>query len=96
MSMEVSGEIATEPCEAPSTAHLLELPEAPFDAIVLTAAPAAIPAPLKEQLKVGGRLVAPVGERVQQLRVLTRTVEGFASEDVTAVRFVPMTGRAQE
>ena len=70
--------------------------EAPFDAIVLTAAPAAIPAPLKEQLKVGGRLVAPVGERVQQLRVLTRTVEGFASEDVTAVRFVPMTGRAQE
>ncbi len=72
--------------------------EAPFDAIVVTAAPAKIPEPLKQQLKVGGRLVLPVGERNgrQELRVITRTRQGFRDEFVFRVRFVPMTGEASE
>lgn len=69
--------------------------EAPFDAIVVTAAPPKVPAPLKEQLAVGGRLVIPVGERFQELRVITRTRTGFDDRSVTPVRFVPMTGEAQ-
>ena len=68
---------------------------APFDAIVVTAAPPEIPQPLKDQLAVGGRLVVPVGEGVQDLVVLTRTADGFDRETVEAVRFVPMTGEAQ-
>ncbi|MEM9195849.1 MAG: protein-L-isoaspartate(D-aspartate) O-methyltransferase [Myxococcota bacterium] len=70
--------------------------EAPFDAIVVTAAPPEIPAPLREQLKVGGRLVIPVGERAQRLEVVTRTDRGFRTRNVIPVRFVPMTGKAQE
>ncbi|MFI5402528.1 MAG: protein-L-isoaspartate(D-aspartate) O-methyltransferase [Planctomycetota bacterium] len=70
--------------------------EAPFDAIVVTAAPPEVPEPLKNQLKVGGKLVLPVGTRSQQLRVITRTPEGFVEESLTPVRFVPMTGEAQK
>ena len=69
---------------------------APFDAIIVTAAPALIPTPLKEQLRVGGRLVIPVGERHQQLLVITRSEDGYREEDVFPVRFVPMTGAAQK
>lgn len=69
--------------------------EAPFDAIVVTAAPPEVPEPLKNQLKVGGKLVLPVGTRSQQLRVITRTPEGFVEEPLIHVRFVPMTGEAQ-
>jgi protein-L-isoaspartate(D-aspartate) O-methyltransferase len=69
--------------------------EAPFDAILLTAAPPQIPEPLRQQLKVGGRLVAPVGRGSQELVVVTRTAEGFKQRDVIPVRFVPMTGEAQ-
>jgi protein-L-isoaspartate(D-aspartate) O-methyltransferase len=68
---------------------------APFDAIVVTAAPPRVPAPLKEQLKVGGRLVIPVGDRWQELVVITRTATGFDEERVFPVAFVPMTGEAQ-
>jgi len=64
---------------------------APFDAILLTAAPASIPEPLKAQLAVGGRLVAPVGDEDQQLVVLTRGSTGFDRRVVGAVRFVPFT-----
>jgi len=70
--------------------------EAPFDAIIVTAAPPEVPEPLKDQLKVGGRLVLPVGTRTQHLRVLTRTPEGFVEHPLFEVRFVPMTGEAQE
>jgi protein-L-isoaspartate(D-aspartate) O-methyltransferase len=70
--------------------------EAPFDAIIVTAAPPEVPAPLKEQLAVGGRLVIPVGDEIQELRVITRTSSGFREEPSTAVRFVPMTGEAQK
>lgn len=70
--------------------------EAPFDAIVVTAAPPEVPGPLKDQLKVGGKLVCPVGTRSQQLRVITRTPEGFVEDLLLPVRFVPMTGEAQK
>jgi len=70
--------------------------EAPFDAIVVTAAPPEVPGPLKDQLKVGGRLVCPVGTRTQHLRVLTRTPEGFVEHPLFEVRFVPMIGEARD
>jgi len=69
---------------------------APFDAILVTAAPPKIPEPLKQQLEVGGRLVIPVGKHFQSLLTVTRTKEGFREESVIPVRFVPMTGKAQE
>lgn len=68
---------------------------APFDAIIVTAAPEKIPPPLLEQLKVGGRLVIPVGDHFQELKVVTRTADGYREERSGSVRFVPMTGRAQ-
>jgi protein-L-isoaspartate(D-aspartate) O-methyltransferase len=68
---------------------------APFDAIVVTAAPGHVPAPLKEQLAVGGRLVIPVGESYQELRVITRRQNGYEERSVIPVRFVPMTGEAE-
>ncbi len=68
---------------------------APFDAIIVTAAPPRIPEPLKEELRVGGRLVVPVGVGWQQLIVVTRTAEGFEEKPVIPVRFVPMTGEVQ-
>jgi protein-L-isoaspartate(D-aspartate) O-methyltransferase len=67
---------------------------APFDAIVVTAAPGEVPAPLIEQLAVGGRLVIPVGaeDGVQSLRLLTKDSAGnVAQSDVLPVRFVPFT-----
>jgi len=69
---------------------------APYDAIILTAAPPSeVPAPLLEQLKPGGRLVAPVGRDDQHLVRITRTRAGFRREVLAGVRFVPMTGKAQ-
>jgi protein-L-isoaspartate(D-aspartate) O-methyltransferase len=65
---------------------------APFDAILLAAAPPEIPPPLLDQLKEGGRLVAPVGEGVQDLVVVRRTAAGLSQRSLLAVRFVPMTG----
>jgi protein-L-isoaspartate(D-aspartate) O-methyltransferase len=70
--------------------------KAPFDAVVVTAAPPKVPEPLKEQLEIGGRLVIPVGEHFQRLVVVTRTRTGFRRENVLPVRFVPMTGEAQK
>jgi protein-L-isoaspartate(D-aspartate) O-methyltransferase len=69
---------------------------APFDAIVVTAAPPKVPEPLKEQLAVGGRLIIPVGQHYQSLRVITRTKKGFEEREVASVLFVPMTGEAQK
>lgn len=72
-------------------------PEAgPFDAIVVTAAPSTVPEPLKQQLKVGGRLVIPVGDDRQELLVITREREGHLEKRVLPVRFVPMTGEVRE
>jgi protein-L-isoaspartate(D-aspartate) O-methyltransferase len=69
---------------------------APFHAIVVTAAPPKIPEPLKQQLAVGGKMVIPVGGINQNLLVITRTLDGFSQRTVIPVRFVPMTGKAQE
>jgi len=69
--------------------------EAPFDAVIVTAAPDHLPRPLVDQLRVGGRLVIPVGKGEQDLWVVTRTEEGTIREDKIPVRFVPMTGEAQ-
>jgi len=68
--------------------------EAPFDAILVTAAPEEIPEPLIEQLAVGGRMVIPVGaeDEVQILQVLSKGEDGLVIvHNVTAVRFVPLT-----
>ena len=72
--------------------------KAPFDAILLTAAPPKIPKPLIRQLKDnGGRLVAPVGTFSQELVVLTKENGEVNTEHVTYVQFVPMVnGRKKE
>lgn len=69
---------------------------APFDGIIVTAAPDHIPQPLLDQLKVGARLVIPVGELFQELVVVTKTEEGIEKRAVIPVRFVPMTGEADK
>ena len=69
--------------------------EAPFDAIVVTAAPEQVPQALLDQLKVGGRLVIPLGAGSQELLRITRTATGFEREPLLSVRFVPMTGEAR-
>ena len=69
---------------------------APFDAVVVTAAPEHVPQPLIDQLKVGGRLVIPVGSHYQELIRITRTDDDVARERLLGVRFVPMTGEAEE
>lgn len=64
---------------------------APYNGIIATAAPAEVPAALLEQLAIGGRLVIPIGDRgVQELRLITRTAEGFDQELLDMVSFVPM------
>ena len=69
---------------------------APFDGIVVTAAPPLVPHPLIDQLKPGGRLVVPEGVGEQNLAVYTKARDGrLRRATVLAVRFVPMTGRAQ-
>jgi protein-L-isoaspartate(D-aspartate) O-methyltransferase len=70
--------------------------EAPFDAVIVTAAPDHVPQPLVDQLRVGGRMILPVGEASQDLVLLEKTATGTTERRVLPVRFVPMTGTAQE
>ena len=72
--------------------------KAPFDAIMITAAAPHIPSPLVEQLKDGGVLVLPLGERrfSQSLTVVTKKGNRLEMEEVLPVIFVPMTGKAEE
>lgn len=71
--------------------------QAPFDGILVTAAPEDVPEPLIEQLRVGGRLVIPLGSFPDQvLTVVHKTGSGLRREEVTPVRFVPMTGIAAD
>jgi protein-L-isoaspartate(D-aspartate) O-methyltransferase len=65
---------------------------APFDAIVLSAAPPTIPKRLCEELAIGGRLVAPEGTSVQELVVVERRADGFHESRALYVQFVPMVG----
>ncbi|MCC5826701.1 protein-L-isoaspartate(D-aspartate) O-methyltransferase [Alkalimonas sp.] len=64
--------------------------KAPFDCILVTAAPSAVPQALLQQLSDGGRLVIPVGTDEQMLRVISRHGDEFVAENVEAVRFVPL------
>ncbi len=70
--------------------------KAPFDAIIVTAAPPDIPPPLLEQLKEGGRMVIPLGEYFQELYVITKKNGEIFKKSIIPVRFVPMTGEAQK
>jgi protein-L-isoaspartate(D-aspartate) O-methyltransferase len=69
---------------------------APFDAIIVTAAPEKIPPPLIEQLAVGGRMVIPVGAFYQELKVIEKTPTGYLEQSVLPVRFVPFIGEAEK
>ncbi len=70
--------------------------EAPFDLIVVAAAPDHIPQPLIDQLAPGGRLVIPVGDRHQRLMLVVKQQDGTVeSTAITPVAFVPMTGEAE-
>ncbi len=68
---------------------------APFDGIIVTAAPDRIPDPLLDQLADGARMVIPVGEFYQELKVITRNGDAFQERSVIPVRFVPMTGEIE-
>ena len=69
--------------------------EAPFDAIMVTAAPDHVPQPLVDQLALGGRLIIPIGQDRQTLTILTRAENGVGRETTLPVLFVPMTGAAE-
>ncbi len=70
---------------------------APFDAIIVTCAPRAVPPPLVEQLKEGGRLVIPLGDRFHQMVHLMVKRDGkLIDRELKPTLYVPMTGRAQK
>jgi len=64
----------------------------PYEAIIVTAAPASVPEPLLEQLQIGGRMIVPVGNqrRQQTLTVITRTRSGYDRVELSDVKFVPL------
>jgi protein-L-isoaspartate(D-aspartate) O-methyltransferase len=64
--------------------------KAPFDAIIVTAGAATVPKALLEQLVDGGRLIIPVGEQTQILKIITRNGDEYSEQQVEAVRFVPL------
>lgn len=67
---------------------------APYDAVLVAAGGPSVPEPLIQQLKVGGRLVAPVGtDRTQRLVLLTKTPQGIVEEDLGGCIFVKLIGR---
>lgn len=66
---------------------------APYDAILVSAGSPSIPAPLLEQLSVGGRMLLPLGDRVEQmLTMVTRLPDRYERRDIVPVRFVPLLG----
>jgi protein-L-isoaspartate(D-aspartate) O-methyltransferase len=67
---------------------------APFDRIIVTAAPDHIPQPLVDQLKPGGKMIIPVGRADQELVLIEKGEQGISRRSTIPVRFVPMTGRA--
>jgi protein-L-isoaspartate(D-aspartate) O-methyltransferase len=70
---------------------------APFDKVIVTCSPEKLPQPLVDQLKEGGRIVIPVGQRYQQTMYLFKKVNGkMHSEALLPTIFVPMTGKAED
>jgi protein-L-isoaspartate(D-aspartate) O-methyltransferase len=72
------------------------LDKAPFDAILFSVAPRSLPTELIKQLRVGGKMVVPVGGFFQDLLVITKTADGLQKRQVIPVRLSPMTGKAQD
>ncbi len=71
--------------------------QAPFDRIIVTAAPNAVPQPLLDQLKCGGRMIIPLGGFWQNLYLITKDDAGqITQKSILPVRFVPMRGKAKE
>jgi protein-L-isoaspartate(D-aspartate) O-methyltransferase len=70
--------------------------QAPFDRIMVTAAPDEVPPALVEQLKIGGLMAVPVGTMMQELRILRRTDRGTETLDTLPVRFVPMINKPKD
>ncbi len=65
--------------------------QSPFDGIIVTAAPREVPQKLLDQLAVGGRMVIPVGDGGEQvLQLITRNEDGYKTETLERVRFVPL------
>jgi len=64
--------------------------KAPFDAIIVTAGAASVPQALLDQLVDGGRLVIPVGDQTQILKIITRNGDSYNEQQIEAVRFVPL------
>jgi protein-L-isoaspartate(D-aspartate) O-methyltransferase len=64
-----------------------------FDAILVTAAPTEMPQKLLESLKIGGRMVIPIGDDIQELYRIERHENGFVRHNICGVRFVPMKHR---
>lgn len=69
---------------------------APYDAIVVTAAPARIPEALVNQLALNGKMIIPVGTQNQMMVAITKTRDGLIEKRTIPVRFVPMTGGSSE
>jgi len=63
---------------------------APFDAIMVTAAPDKVPRSLEEQLKIGGKMIIPVGSGIQELVFVNRGKKRFKRKKMLPVRFVPL------
>ncbi len=70
--------------------------KAPFDRIIVTAAPGKVPQPLIDQLAEGGRMIIPIGVVDQELVIYEKTKSGIKQRSTIPVRFVPMTGIARE
>lgn len=68
---------------------------APFDRVMVTAAPSHLPPALVEQLAEGGRMVLPLGEHLQELQLVVKDQGRLRVQSILPVRFVPMTGLAQ-
>jgi protein-L-isoaspartate(D-aspartate) O-methyltransferase len=91
---KVLKQLGIENCHLRAGNGYLGWPEAaPFDAIIVSAAPPEIPEALPQQLAEGGRMVIPVGKISQHIRLLTKSSEGVEISNHIPVRFVPMVDR---
>ena len=91
---KVLGELGYSNVEVRIGNGYLGWPEkAPFDAILVTAAPDEIPKALIEQLGVGGRMVVPVGTSFQEMVIVTKSKDGVTEKRTMGVRFVPMVSK---